>query len=89
MPFFGSFKEKREQLVSLEKQASGPIECAAESLKPVVVINGCTKPVLRLESLIGKALHRIGPYSDLDNKHQVVAVIDQVCLFLAIRYSLI
>lgn len=34
--------------------------------------------VLKVQDVIGKALPHIGPYKKLDNKRQVVALIDDV-----------
>jgi dihydropyrimidine dehydrogenase (NADP+) len=36
------------------------------------------KPAVQVNSIIGSALPRIGPYKKLDNKKQVVALIDDV-----------
>jgi hypothetical protein len=41
-----------------------------------------SKPAVKVNDIIGKALPKIGAYKKLDNKKQVVALIDDVGIFL-------
>lgn len=59
-----------------------------DKYKPVVVrpANGPTKPIPTVQDMIGKALPLIGAYNDLDNKQQVVALIDEVRFTIAFGF---
>lgn len=46
--------------------------------KPLRPANEPSKPVPPIRALIAAAVNRIGSYADLDNKQQVVAMIDEV-----------
>jgi hypothetical protein len=75
-PYFGSYQSIREEKISeLKKQT----DLLAEGLKPLPR-SYCkpAKPVPAIKDVIGQALPMIGPYKRLDNKQQVVAVIDDV-----------
>jgi dihydropyrimidine dehydrogenase (NADP+) len=94
LPALGSYREKREQLehtalvntvdlASVEgvvfakrpaNKADGPI--ARIGVDPFVLLH----PYPLSQDLIGAGLPRIGAYGDLDNKQQVVAVIDDVSI---------
>lgn len=87
LPFFGSYKHERELLMSrynLEKSAQVSHEDQPESqtfksMKLNLVDE--SKGIQKLESLVGASHGKIGTYNDLDNKQQVVALIDQdVCV---------
>jgi dihydropyrimidine dehydrogenase (NADP+) len=75
-PYFGHYQSLREDKISeMKKQA----DLLSENLKPP--LRSCyepTKPVPAVKNVIGQALSMIGPYKGLDNKQQVVAVIDDV-----------
>jgi hypothetical protein len=75
-PYFGHYQSLREEKISeMKKQA----DLLAEHPKPP--LRSCyepTKPVPAVKNVIGQALQMIGPYKGLDNKQQVVALIDDV-----------
>jgi hypothetical protein len=75
-PYFGHYQSLREEKISeMKKQA----DLLAENLKPPLRSSyEPTKPVPSVKSVIGQALPMIGPYKRLDNKQQVVALIDDV-----------
>lgn len=73
-PYFGHYQSLREEKMSEMKKQT---DLLAESLKPPS--RNCyepTKPVPAVKNVIGQALSMIGPYKGLDNKQQVVALID-------------
>lgn len=75
-PYFGHYQSLREEKISeIKKQA----DLLAENLRPP--LRSCyepTKAVPAVKNVIGQALPMIGPYKGLDNKQQVVALIDDV-----------
>jgi len=74
LPYFGTYQSKREEKISeLKKQT----DLLAEELKPPPrKYFKPAKPVPAIKDAIGRALPMIGPYLDIDNKQQVVALID-------------
>ena len=75
-PYFGSYQRKREEKISELKKHT---DLLAEELKPPP--RSYFKPatiVPAIKDVIGQALPMIGSYQRLDNKQQVVAVIDDV-----------
>lgn len=75
LPFFGPYKDQRELLTSQAKRrqerSSSP---ASTSLDEINTVEG---QVQRLEQLVSLSNSKIGSYQSLDNKQQVVALIDQ------------
>lgn len=76
LPYFGSYQSMREEKISeLKKQ----MDLLAENLKPPLrSYSKPTKQVPAVKDVIGRALPKIGAYKRLDNKQQVVALIDDV-----------
>lgn len=76
LPNFGPYKKEKEIIVAEAKEKD---DLLADKYKPVVVrpAVGPKKPIPSVKDMIGKALPLIGSYGDLDNKQQVVALIDQ------------
>jgi hypothetical protein len=84
-PYFGSYQSIREKKISeLKKQ----MDLLAEELKPPPR-SYCkpAKPVPAIKDVIGQSLPMIGPYKRLDNKQQVVAVIDDVSTYKHIKVA--
>ncbi|KAL0281626.1 UNVERIFIED_CONTAM: hypothetical protein PYX00_002557 [Menopon gallinae] len=71
--YFGEGKSIRESKAAAENAGRDLLE---EKLRPQRVVYGPKKPVPRLESFVGRAVSRIGAYKELDNREQVVALID-------------
>lgn len=93
---FGLQKKEREERVSELMKEKGPIwkldatdndiplNGAASGSNGANGINNCVNPAPALKDVIGAALKYVGTYKKLDNKKQVVALIDDVniyCLF--------
>lgn len=79
LPFFGHYKQKRELLTNqLSKQnySSQFFKelCFEPNALNVIESEGGIKPLADLVSLSN---NKIGPYNSLDNKQQVIALIDQ------------
>ena len=85
LPYFGTYQHKREEKISeLKKQT----DLLAEKLKPPPRIYfKPAKPVSAINGIIGRALPMIGPYKSLDNKQQVVALIDDVSKYKHIEVA--
>lgn len=84
-PYFGSYQSVREEKISeLKKQ----MDLLAEDLKPPPR-SYCepTKPFPAINDIIGRSLPLIGPYKRLDNKQQVVALIDDVSKYKHIEVA--
>lgn len=75
VPYFGEYQILREQKIAEIKANSNPLD------KPIEITRPITKPIApipTIKDVIGKALNYIGTYKDLNNKEQVVALIDDV-----------
>lgn len=85
LPYFGTYQSKREEKISeLKKQT----DLLAEELKPPPRIYfKPAKPVPAIKDVLGRALPMIGPYMRLDNKQQVVALIDDVSKYKHIEVA--
>lgn len=89
LPRFGPYERaRRAQRQAEVAAADGPLsvpdvlaaetESEAHLVRPAPAV---ARAVPRLNELVGKALGRLGPYSKLDNKAQVVAVVnDERCI---------
>ncbi|CAD1479183.1 unnamed protein product, partial [Heterotrigona itama] len=76
IPYFGEYQKLREQKIAEIKANSNPfdkIDTTRPTLKPIA-------PIPTVKDVIGKALDHIGTYKDLNNKEQVVALIDDVSI---------
>ncbi len=77
MPNFGPFKKEREKRIA-EFKKSDDLLAETYQPKPQRPPNAPVKPVPPIRAIIAAAIDRIGTYADLDNKQQVVAMIDEV-----------
>lgn len=85
LPFFGKYQLERDDLAAHIKQSDGfasntqlskHLQETGDSTDRVT-LNGAKKQVASLDSFLNGAVSRIGAYSDLDPRAQVVAVVDQ------------
>lgn len=74
LPHFGAFKEKREALIASHKKT---VDLLDPALTPKRVIGTPKSAPPTVADVIAKAVPRIGTYGDLNNKQQVVALIDE------------
>lgn len=76
LPNFGPYARERERIVAKHKEEIDLLsrEFEPEAVRPAYKRD---KPVPPVKDIIGAALDRIGAYGDLDNKQQVVALIDE------------
>ncbi|CAG2062857.1 unnamed protein product, partial [Timema podura] len=77
LPHFGNYQELREEKISAIKKQSNLL-AESQSPSPVRPCYQPNKPVPKVKDVVGRSLSKIGPYSNLDNKEQVVALIDDV-----------
>jgi dihydropyrimidine dehydrogenase (NADP+) len=77
LPNFGPFMKEREKKIAEFKKSD---DLLAENYqpKPLRPANEPARPVPAIRAIIAAAVDRIGTYADLDNKQQVVAMIDEV-----------
>ncbi|XP_033127315.1 dihydropyrimidine dehydrogenase [NADP(+)]-like [Anneissia japonica] len=73
LPSFGPYLEERKKLVTQHKKT---VELCDDDLEPEPP-SLKKKPVPTVKDVIGRALSQIGTYGDLNNKEQVVALIDE------------
>ncbi|XP_033210054.1 dihydropyrimidine dehydrogenase [NADP(+)] [Belonocnema kinseyi] len=73
IPHFGKYQKLREQKIAEIKLQSDLLSVNLEPSRPVPEPKG---PVPKVKDVIGKSLPHIGSYKKLDNKKQVVALID-------------
>lgn len=77
MPSFGEFQKKQHEI----KQKHYKSQETTSSTDPYVerILNIAeTSKIPKIKEIIGIALDKIGTYNDLNNKEQVVALIDEV-----------
>ncbi|KAM7427835.1 hypothetical protein ABFA07_021099 [Porites harrisoni] len=76
LPSFGPYLKERESIVAKHKEK---IDLLSEKFEPEKVRPAYKpdKAAPLIKDVIGAALSRIGTYGDLDNRQQVVAVIDE------------
>lgn len=75
IPYFGEYQKLREEKIAEIKAISNPLD------KLVKITRPSPEPIAAIPSIkdvIGKALNYIGTYKDLNNKEQVIALIDDV-----------
>lgn len=88
LPFFGKYKEERELLMLQAKKqqvAAAKLNEPTAETKPQTLVDELnlieTDTAPKLQDLVGLSNSKIGAYGQLDNKQQVVALIDQdVCV---------
>lgn len=75
---FGEWKKKRDAKLTEMRAEKGPMwdPIKEQTKEPASPPLADIKPALKISQVLGKALPRIGTYNDLDNRKQVVALID-------------
>lgn len=81
MVHFGPQKKEREEQLAKLYGVKGPIWKLNADEDDASQNSSGIKPVPKLSDVIGASLKYVGPYKKLDNKKQVVALIDDVSLF--------
>ncbi len=77
LPNFGQFKKEREKRLATFKKEKDLLD--EEHLpSPIRPANQPAGPIPAIRALVAAAVDRIGSYGDLNNKQQVVALIDEV-----------
>ena len=79
IPYFGEYQKLREEKIAEIKEQSDPLSVNVEASRPVPEPKG---PVPKVKDIIGKSIPHIGTYKKMDNKKQVVALIDDVSTIL-------
>lgn len=74
LPSFGPYKEKRSEVIAEHYKEKDLLEHTPENVRPPLKPK---KPIPSVKEVIGRALEMIGSYGDLNNKEQVVALIDE------------
>lgn len=76
LPSFGPYAQKRAEILAKHLKDT---DILGEEFQPAPIrpANTPKKPVPSIQEVIGKALPMIGSYGDLNNKEQVVALIDE------------
>lgn len=83
MAHFGPYNKKREeQLHNIRLKSDLLSDNKVDNMLPNNNITNGHVNVPRIQDVMGEALPRIGTYKNLDNTKQVVALIDDVSLFL-------
>lgn len=75
IPYYGEYQRLREEKIAELKAVENLLGNPPPPSRPAP---GPAAPVPTLKDIIGKALPHIGSYKQLDNKQQVVALIDDV-----------
>ncbi|XP_054014586.1 dihydropyrimidine dehydrogenase [NADP(+)] [Hylaeus anthracinus] len=73
VPYFGEYQKLREQKLAEIKANSNPLDKAIEITRPA------PEPIAAvptIKDVIGRAINHIGAFKDLNNKEQVIALID-------------
>lgn len=76
LPSFGNYLKEREKLISDEKRRV-TIDDLEGKLKSRVVLEP-TVDIPTIQDVVGRSLSMIGTYNQLNNRQQVVALIDEV-----------
>lgn len=73
IPYFGEYQKLREAKIAEIKAISNPLDNLVETMRssPETIT-----AIPSIKDVIGKALNYIGTYKDLNNKEQVIALID-------------
>lgn len=75
---FGPWKKTRDEKLTQMRLEKGPLWDPIRESKQVEPRTNGMKPALKIADVLGKALPLIGTYNNLDNRKQVVALIDDV-----------
>lgn len=83
---FGPYGRKREELLHETRLKS---DILSDNKVQNFTSNGYHEDidVPRIKDVLGEALPRVGTYKHLDNTKQVVALIDDVSLFLLVAHT--
>jgi dihydropyrimidine dehydrogenase (NADP+) len=76
LPSFGEYLKKREDLIAEEKKT-----VTVEALEKGIVSREVSQPskeIPSVQDIVGRSISKIGTYNDLNNRQQVVAIIDEV-----------
>jgi dihydropyrimidine dehydrogenase (NADP+) len=75
IPYFGEYQKLREQKIAELKANSNPLDQIIKVTRPA---QEAIAPIPSVKDIIGKATVHISSFKELDNKKQVVALIDDV-----------
>lgn len=75
VPYFGEYQRLREQKIAELKADSNPLDEVVKVMRPAPEP---IAPIPTVKDVIGKALTHIGSFKELNNKKQMVALIDDV-----------
>lgn len=81
MPAFGEFNKKQHE-IKQNYYKSQKNETTEDPFVKRVLNIAETSKIPKIKEIVGLALERIGTYNDLNNKEQVVALIDEVQVVL-------
>ncbi|KAK2578695.1 hypothetical protein KPH14_011663 [Odynerus spinipes] len=73
IPYFGEYQKLREKKIAELKEKTNPLDAKFVPMRPAPEPFA---PVPAIKDVIGKSLSQIGAYKELNNKQQVVALID-------------
>lgn len=76
IPYFGEYQKLREQKIAELKANSNPLDEVIKVTRPA---REPIAPIPSVKDVIGKAIIHISSFKELDNRKQVVALIDDVC----------
>lgn len=93
LPHFGPYKKQREEKLTEQRSKSGSVLEDNNCVNGNTIPNRTVNPAPKIKDIIGLALPHIGSYKSLDNKKQVVALIDDVSVdsfsrYISLRISL-
>jgi dihydropyrimidine dehydrogenase (NADP+) len=81
LPEFGPYKKEREQVLADKLRDTKDLLVGADTILPCRPARQPQTDIPTVKDVIGQSLARLGPYSDLDNTRQVVALInDDMCI---------
>lgn len=78
MPHFGPYKKEREQQIEKINLNKTNVDTDVKNNSNAMEIKNGLAEIPKIRDVIGKALPKIGAYNNLNNKEQVVALIDDV-----------
>ncbi|XP_011641125.1 dihydropyrimidine dehydrogenase [NADP(+)] [Pogonomyrmex barbatus] len=73
IPYFGVYQRLRERKIAELKANSNPLDQVVKTTRPAPEP---IAPIPTVKDVIGKALNHISSYKELDNRKQVIALID-------------
>lgn len=81
MPSFGEFLKKQHEIKQKYYKSERNDEPGEDPFVKRVLNIAETSKIPKIKEIVGIALDKIGTYNDLNNKEQVVALIDEVFIF--------